>query len=110
LDDFYQTMRSKYSDKIVVGGAWAGFDDHKASWGLNRHISARCGDTFADTSNLWHRYFSGNDILPFVMVETWNDHEEGTAIEDGIPTCAPVAQASRLTAPAESIPASQNRP
>jgi hypothetical protein len=22
-----------------------------------------------------------------VMLETWNDHEEGTAIEGGIPTC-----------------------
>ena len=110
LDNFYHTMRSEHSDKIVVGGAWAGFDDHKASWGLNRHISARCGQTFADTSNLWQKYFSGDNILPFVMVETWNDHEEGTAIEDGIPTCAPVAQASPLATPAESIPASRNRP
>jgi hypothetical protein len=56
LDDFYQTMQAKYSDKIVVGGVWASFDDSRASWGLNRHISARCGETLSDTSNLWRRY------------------------------------------------------
>lgn len=89
LNDFYQTMKSKYSDKIIVGGAWSSFDDSKASWGLNRHISARCGQTFADTSNLWREYFPPDDLLPFVMIETWNDHEEGTSIEDGIPACAP---------------------
>ena len=87
LSDFYQTMGSKYSDKIVVGGAWAAFDDVKASWGLNRHISARCGQTYTDTLNFWHRYFSPDDPPPFIMIETWNDHEEGTAIEDGIPNC-----------------------
>lgn len=89
LSDFYQTMRSKYPSKIIVGGAWSSFDDSKASWGLNRHISARCGQTYMDTSNLWHKYFSANDLLPFVMIETWNDHEEGTAIEDGISFCKP---------------------
>ncbi|MGA2349848.1 MAG: hypothetical protein ABSF70_05385 [Terracidiphilus sp.] len=92
LRNFYGTMRSKYSDKIIVGGIWSSFDDSKASWGLNRHIAARCGQTFADTSNLWHKYFPQDDLLPFVMVETWNDHEEGTAIEDGIPSCDTVVQ------------------
>jgi hypothetical protein len=87
LSNFYETMHSKYSDKIVVGAEWASFDDSKASWSLNRHISARCGQTFADTSNLWRKDFPPDDLLPFVMIETWNDHEEGTAIEDGIPSC-----------------------
>jgi len=96
LSGFYETMRSKYPDKVIVGGVWAGFDDSKASWSLNRHISARCGQTFADTSNLWRKYFSADDLLPFVMVETWNDHEEGTAIENGIPTCNSAAQRNPL--------------
>jgi hypothetical protein len=85
LHEFYEKMHSKFADKIIVGAAWAGFDDSKASWGLNRHISARCGQTLADTFNLWRKYFPANDLLPYVMVETWNDHEEGTAIEDGLP-------------------------
>ena len=87
LSEFYTTMGSKYSDKVIVGGAWASFDDNKASWGTNRHISPRCGQTYADTFNLWRKYFPANDPPPFILVETWNDHEEGTAIEDGIPTC-----------------------
>jgi hypothetical protein len=91
LSEFYETMHSKYPDKVIVGAEWASFDDSKASWSLNRHISARCGQTFADTSSLWHKYFPPDDLLPFVMIETWNDHEEGTAIEGGIPTCAPGA-------------------
>ena len=87
LNNFYDVMRSKYSDKIVVGGAWSSFDDSKASWGLNRHISARCGQTFIDTFNYWKKYFSSDDPIPFILVETWNDYEEGTAVEPGIPTC-----------------------
>jgi hypothetical protein len=87
LNDFYQTMQSKHSDKIIIGGVWSTFDDSKAAWGLNRHISPRCGRTFADTSNFWHKYFPPDDPPPFMMIETWNDHEEGTAVEGGIPTC-----------------------
>lgn len=98
LTEFYETMHAKYPDKIIVGGEWASFDDSKASWSLNRHISARCGQTFADTSNLWRKFFPQNDLLPFVMVETWNDHEEGTAVEDGIPSCNSGAQGSGASA------------
>jgi hypothetical protein len=104
LSNFYETMHSKFSDKIIVGGEWSGFDDSKASWGLNRHISARCGQTFADTSNLWRKYFSSDDLLPFVMIDTWNDHEEGTAIEGGIPSCGSGAQDAPITPSAGKPP------
>ena len=87
LSDFYATMRDKYPQKMIVGGAWASFNDSKAAWGLNRHIAARCGQTFADTLDFWRRYFPAADPIPFVMIETWNDYEEGSAIEGGIPTC-----------------------
>ena len=110
LGDFYQTMQSKHSDKIIVGGVWSSFDDSKASWGLNRHISARCGQTFADTSNLWHKYFPPNDPPPFMMVETWNDHEEGTAVEDGIPTCGSGTQMQPVNPAAGKSPAVQEKP
>lgn len=88
LTNFYQTMRDKYPDKIIIGGSWATFNDKKASWGLNRHISAQCGQTFADTFNFWHSAFPKNDPIPFLLIETWNDYEEGTAVEPGIPTCS----------------------
>ena len=87
LQNFYSTMLSKYPDKIVVGGAWAMFNDIKASWGLNRHIAARCGQTYDSTFNFWHRVFAPDNPPPFILVETWNDYEEGSAIEKGIPRC-----------------------
>ena len=87
LSNFYNTMKTKYPDKIIVGGAWSTFDDSKASWGLNRHISARCGQTFKDTFNFWRKEFPPDQPPPFIMVETWNDYEEGTAVERGIPNC-----------------------
>lgn len=97
LQNFYQTMGTKYPDKIVVGGAWAVFDDKRASWGLNRHISARCGQTFKDTFNYWRRVFPANDVPPFMLVETWNDYEEGTAVERGVPGCSPSGATVPLT-------------
>jgi hypothetical protein len=87
LTDFYQTMGQKFPDRIIVGGAWAQFDDSKASWGLNRHIAARCGQTLQDTLNLWKRIYPPGQTIPFVLIETWNDYDEGSAIEQGIPAC-----------------------
>lgn len=98
LDAFYRTMGTKYPDKIIVGGAWAQFDDSKASWGLNRHIAARCGNTFKDTFNEWRTVFPPNNAPPFLLVETWNDHEEGTAIEGGLPSCGSGASNPILSA------------
>jgi len=95
LTDFYSTMQSKYPDTLAVGGVWASFDDSKASWGLNRHISPRCGNTLRDTSNLWRQSLSQH-YMPFVLVETWNDYEEGTAIEKGFPGCGPAARQETL--------------
>lgn len=105
LRDFYQTMLSKYPDKIVVGGAWAQFDDSKASWGLNRHISPRCGQTYADTFNFWRKELGNDDPPPFMLIETWNDYEEGTAIEPGIPTCGGNSSRAARAATSESIAA-----
>ena len=87
LSNFYETMKSKYPDKMIVGGAWSTFDDSKASWGLNRHIAARCGQTLADTFNFWRKELPPDQPPPFLMVETWNDYEEGTAVEPGLPKC-----------------------
>ena len=88
LADFYKNMAEKYPDKIVMGGAWPQFDDHKASWSLNRHISPRCGQTYRDSLELWKQYFPAGEVIPFMLIQTWNDYEEGSAIEPGIPTCS----------------------
>jgi hypothetical protein len=44
-------------------------------------MQARCGQTLEDTLHLYSKYFDQSNPLPFVMIETWNDYEEGTAIE-----------------------------
>ena len=87
LENFYKRMQTKYPNKIAVGGAWPGFNDTRASWSLNRHIDPRCGRTFQDTLELFHRYYDESHPLPFLLIATWNDYEEGTAIESGIPRC-----------------------
>jgi hypothetical protein len=89
LEAFYKKMEGR-PGKIAVGTAWPGFDDSKASWTMNRHISARCGKTFEDTLQLFH-YYDQLEPMPFLMIATWNDYEEGTAIESGIAKCTGAA-------------------
>ena len=93
LHDFYKKMRSR-SDQVTVGGVWPGFNDVKASWSLNRHIDARCGETFEDTLRMFQENNSSSHPIPFVLIATWNDYEEGTAIERGIPRCTGTKSAS----------------
>jgi len=91
LRNFYQTMQSKYSDKIAVGAAWAGFDDKKASWSLGRYMARRCGATFSDTLKLARDYSVAGTPLPYLLIATWNDYEEGTAIERETEKCKPTS-------------------
>ena len=87
LQDFYRTMVQQYPNKMIVGGAWPGFDDSRASWGRGRFIDARCGQTLHATFNFWRGLLPAGQTIPFMLVETWNDYEEGTEIETGLPTC-----------------------
>lgn len=82
LESFYEKM-GKLPGKIAVGTVWPGFDDTKASWSMDRHIDERCGQTFEDTLRLFRSYNQINP-MPFLMIATWNDYEEGTAIEPGV--------------------------
>jgi hypothetical protein len=41
----------------------------------------RCGQTLDDTMDFYRRYYDDSNPLPFLLIETWNDYEEGTAIE-----------------------------
>jgi len=87
LQNFYRKMRDQHPDQIAVGGVWPGFNDTKASWSLNRHIDPRCGKTFEDTLRLFRENNDPQHPIPFVLIATWNDYEEGTAIERGLPRC-----------------------
>ncbi len=94
LREFYTQMQAKYPDKIAVGGGWGGFNDSKASWSLGRRMSQRCGQTLTDTMALYRQYYTENHPLPFLLIATWNDYEEGTAIERGLEKCTPQTVAS----------------
>jgi hypothetical protein len=87
LEDFYEKMVTKHPDKLAVGAAWPGFDDSLASWTRNRRMDPRCGRTLADSLRLFRRYYGNGRHLPFLMIVTWNDYEEGTAIEKGLQKC-----------------------
>jgi len=95
LRSFYEKMRTKHPDKITVGGIWPGFNDAKASWSLHRRIDERCGATFEDTLRLFQENAGSSPAVPFALIATWNDYEEGTAIEPGLPHCATTQPASR---------------
>ncbi len=81
---FYRTMKGTYpySDKIMIGGVWPGFDDSEACWGEGRYIWPRCGQTWQDTWALANQYQA-----PVVMIDTWNDFDEDTAVEYGTGEC-----------------------
>jgi len=96
LESFYQKMQHQPHDKIAVGGVWPGFDDSKASWGLNRHMDRRCGKTFEDTFEIFRQYDDATMPMPFLLIATWNDYEEGTQIEDGVAHCNSQPQASNV--------------
>ncbi|HZQ68626.1 MAG TPA: endo-1,3-alpha-glucanase family glycosylhydrolase [Terriglobales bacterium] len=87
LETFYKRMKERFPDKIIVGGVWPGFDDRKASWSLNRRMDRRCGKTFEDTLHIFREHNDPSRPMPFVMIATWNDYEEGTQIENGIAQC-----------------------
>ncbi len=89
LKTFYRDMKTEYPNKIPVGAAWPGFDDKRASWGQNRLMSERCGQTLLGTMKLAQEYYPPDHPLPFLLIETWNDYEEGTAIERGVESCKP---------------------
>jgi len=68
----------------VMGAVYKGFDDSRASWGQGRRIPENCGQTWLDTFAEVNRFYSAGRQLPALLIVTWNDYEEGTAIEAGV--------------------------
>jgi hypothetical protein len=87
LDNFYSTGLA-HPSQLTVGVIYKGFDDNSASWGGNRVIAQQCGQVLLKTANEVSKYFGGaNPQIPYVQIATWNDYEEGSAVEDGIDNC-----------------------
>src|SRR6185312_11484359 len=96
LDRFYKAA-SQNRDRVVIGSAYKGFDDSRASWGKNRHIPEQCGLTWLSTFAEADRYYSAKNQLPMLLIVTWNDYEEGTEIETGIDNCVSVTAQAQGT-------------
>ena len=85
-DSFFQTAQSN-SQKLAVGAAFKGFNDTLASWGTNRVIDQNCGQTWLQSFSEIGKFYNSGNQLPALQTVTWNDYEEGTAIEDGVDNC-----------------------
>ncbi len=81
--------------KLIVASAYKGFDDSQASWSKHFKIAENCGQTWLATFDLLNRIYSARNQLPFLLIPTWNDYEEGTEIETGINNCVSIDAAVR---------------
>lgn len=89
LKEFYRYARTEPT-KIATGGVFKGFDDLLASWAKpeeKHYMPQACGDTWLQTFDLVNQNYSASRQLPFLQLITWNDYEEGTALESGIDSC-----------------------
>jgi hypothetical protein len=91
LDNFYSAGLN-HPSQLTIGALYKGFDDFEASWSGNRVIAQQCGQVLLKTANEISKYFGGaRPQIPYVQVITWNDYEEGTAVEEGIDNCYTVS-------------------
>ncbi len=90
LDNFYNTGL-RYSSLSSFGSGYKGFNDALASWGSNRLIPQDCGQTWLASLAEIGKYYSASSQLDFIQLVTWNDYEEGTALETGIDNCVTLA-------------------
>lgn len=89
LDRFYSKALA-IPTKHAFGAAYPGFDDSMASWGNDRIIQRNCGQTWLDTMARIGNHYSSANQLDNLQIVTWNDYEEGSAIEPGIDNCVEV--------------------
>jgi hypothetical protein len=83
----------------IWSAVYKGFDDELASWGANRVIDQQCGrvwlETFQHSGSFGGSssymgsldYVAQGGRLDAIMVDTWDDYEEGSEIETGIDNC-----------------------
>ncbi len=96
---FYMTAGT-FPGTPTLGSAYKGFNDTLAIWSTNRLVNQHCGQTWLDTFGAVDQFYSASNQLPAIQLVTWNDYEEGTAIESGIDSCVvvtPDANAGTLT-------------
>jgi hypothetical protein len=80
FNKFHKAMRDA-GGKFAVGSVYKGFDDRLASWSKHKIIPQECGRTLLTAG----KRVPGSANM--AQVVTWNDYEEGTAVEPGVDNC-----------------------
>ena len=108
LDGFYSTG-IKYSTN-TFGAVYKGFNDSLAAWHPTpyRLMKQNCGQTWLATWERVKKYYSSSRQLQNMQLVTWNDYEEGTALETGIDNCVGVTASTEGTVVRWSITGQQN--
>lgn len=91
--NYFYTHAQTEPGRVAFGAAFSGFNNSLASWngGTPQSIPQTCGATWLSTFSTLNNYYSASNQLPFVQLVTWDDYEEGTALEPGIDNCATLA-------------------
>jgi hypothetical protein len=106
LSNFYET--GKKTSKRTFGSVKKGFNDTAAGWSMNRVISQQCGQTWLNTFSEIGRHYSAGNQLESLQLVTWNDYEEGTALEMGIDNCVSVKGSASGSVLSWSISGNEN--
>ncbi len=88
LVDYY--AQALKSTKTTFGATWKGFNDGIANWGQGRVFGQQCGQSWLNTFKELNNNYSSGKQLSNLQLVTWNDYEEGTALEMGIDNCVSV--------------------
>jgi hypothetical protein len=83
LDPLYDAFNANPA-QIAMAVAFPGFNGTLSTWSQNKHLGQRDGQTWLDTFTEINEHFSSGNQLDYLMIATWNDWEEGSAIEPGI--------------------------
>jgi hypothetical protein len=89
LKDFY--AQAQNPSKITFGATWKGFNDGIAAWTQGRVLGQQCGQTWLNTFSELNNHYSSGKQLQSLQLVTWNDYEEGTALELGIDNCVSIS-------------------
>jgi hypothetical protein len=73
-----------HPSKVMISSAKPGFDDRLASWSKNRVTPRANGQVWLDSFKAIKAALDAGQRVDAIQLVTWNDYEEGTAIECGI--------------------------
>jgi hypothetical protein len=110
LNDFYSNVHAAgavAAGEFVCGSMYPGFDGRLTAgkntnggtgtgWSLPKHIDRQKNKTWRQCAAAANAVFNASTFartLPFMLVDTWSDYEEGSATETGIESGITIAAA-----------------